>query len=197
MRNSNRTINHDNIPLQEETLVLRKKLFQTLNLAKKFKHKTNLSKLQIECIKKFFSDKPFSLCNSDKNVGWVCLDKSLYLELANEHLDSNKNVYKKLNSNPLQDTKNKIEKSLNDLRVKGHISKRLFDLICPKNCCKLGKFKILAKLHKSKFGIRPIINSIGHPTECLSKFVDQFLQPFIKNSESYIKDSQYVLQNKG
>ncbi len=195
MRYSNNTINHDSIPLQEETLVLRKKLFQTIALANKFKHKTNLTKKQIDCIKKFVNEKPFSLCNSDKNVGWVCLDNSLYLKLANNHLVSNANVYKRLNNNPLNETKSKIIESLTNLRDNGHISSRLFNQIYPKDNSKLGKFKILAKLHKKKFGIRPIINSIGHPTEGLSKFIDLFLQPYIQNSESYIKDSQNVLQN--
>ncbi len=74
-------------------------------MANKFKHKTNLTKKQIDCIKKFVNEKPFSLCNSDKNVGWVCLDNSLYLKLANNHLVSNANVYKRLNNNPLNETK--------------------------------------------------------------------------------------------
>jgi len=195
IRYSNNNINHNNIPLQEETLILRKKLFQNVTLARKFNHKTNLTIKQIDCIKKFFTEKPFSLCNSDKNVGWVCLDKSLYINLANDHLASNSFVYKKLNTNPLQETINKIIVSLSNLKDSGHISNRLFNLICPKVSSKLGKFKILAKLHKTKFGIRPIINSIGHPTEPLSNFLDKFLQPFIKTSESYIRDSQNVLQN--
>ena len=59
---------------------------------------------------------------------------------------------------------------------------------------KLGKFRILAKLHKEKFGIRPIINNKNHPTEKLSQFIDIFLQPFVKNSESYLKDSQNLIQ---
>ena len=107
---------------------------------------------------------------------------------------SNTNVYKQLYHNPLQDTINKIILSLTKLKEKGHISNRLFNQLIPKNSCRLGKFRILAKLHKSKFGIRPIINSIGHPTDGLSKFVDLFLQPFVKNSESYLKDSQNLLQ---
>ncbi len=90
-------------------------------MANKFKHKTNLTKKQTDCIKKFVNDKPFSLCNSDKNVGWICLDNSLYLKLANDHLVSNSYVYKSLNNNPLQETKNKIILSLTNLKDNGHI----------------------------------------------------------------------------
>ena len=194
MRNSNKTIHHNNIPLQQETLLLRKELFHTMALTKKFKLENNLNHKQITCIRKFFKDKPFSICNSDKNVGWVCLDKSLYIKLAKDHLFSNKQVYKEINHDPLQETLNKIISTLNCLKDRGHISNRLHKLLLPKNECKPGKFRFLAKLHKDKFGIRPIINSINHPTASLSQFIDLFLQPFVKNSESFLKDSQNLIQ---
>ncbi len=166
-----------------------------MSIANKFKLKNNLTKDQLDCIKTFYTEKPFTLCNSDKNVGWVCLDDKLYLTLAKDHLLKNQNVYKNLDSNPLDNVSNNILLSLSDLKDKGHISDRLYNCLKPKKQCKLGKFKILAKLHKKKFGIRPIINSIGHPTEGLSQFIDLFLQPYVRNSESYIKDSQNLLQD--
>ncbi len=169
--------------------------FKSLSSANKFKLKNNLSKEQLNCIKIFYQEKPFSLCNSDKNVGWVCIDETLYLNLAKEHLFNNNNIYKKLDSNPLEKTTNKISLSLYELKDNGHISEKLFNYLKPINSCRLGKFKIMAKLHKKKFGIRPIINNIGHPTEGLSQFIDLFLQPYVRNSESYIKDSQNLLQN--
>ncbi len=81
------------------------------------------------------------------------------------------------------------------MKEKDYISNRLFDVLKPKDSSNLGKFKLLAKLHKNKFGIRPIINNRGHPTEGLSQFIDLFLQPFVRNSESYLKDSQNLLQD--
>ena len=59
---------------------------------------------------------------------------------------------------------------------------------------KLNKFKIIHKLHKKTFSVRPIINNKGHLTELLSQFLDIFLQPFVKNSNSYLKDSRHLLQ---
>jgi len=195
IRYKNSNINHNNIPLQDETIIIRNNFFKSMSIANKFKLKNNLTKDQLDCIKTFYTEKPFTLCNSDKNVGWVCLDDKLYLTLAKDHLLKNQNVYKNLDSNPLDNVSNNILLSLSDLKDKGHISDRLYNCLKPKNQCKLGKFKILAKLHKKKFGIRPIINSIGHPTEGLSQFIDLFLQPYVRNSESYIKDSQNLLQD--
>ena len=194
LRYSNRTINHTNIPIQEETLLLRKNLLQTMTLAKKFKPVTNLTNKQISCIKKYFIERPFTLCNSDKNVGWVSLDKTLYVKLAEDHLFSNTDVYKHLDYNPLIETIEKINLSLIKLRDNGHISNRLYKQLIPKESCKLGKFRLLVKLHKKNFGIRPIINNIGHPTTGLSHFIDLFLQPFVCSSESYLKDSQNLIQ---
>jgi len=50
------------------------------------------------------------------------------------------------------------------------------------------------KIHKAKFSIRPIINSRAHPTENLSWFIDTIIKPIIKLTESYIQDSQKLLQ---
>ncbi len=59
---------------------------------------------------------------------------------------------------------------------------------------KLGKFRILAKLHKTKFGIRPIINNTNHITSQLYKLVDLIIQPILRNTSTYLKDSQHLLQ---
>ncbi len=73
------------------------------------------------------------------------------------------------------------------------ISVRLRINLSVKNS-KLGKFNILPKIHKTKFGTRPIINSINHPTSNISEFIDFLLQPFVITSVSYIKDSQNLIQ---
>ena len=82
------------------------------------------------------------------------------------------------------------------LNKNGHISNRLFNKLKLKPNVKYnsGKFYILFKLHKSYFGIRPIINCLDHPLVGLCYFEDLILQNFVKNTESYIKDSQNLLQ---
>jgi hypothetical protein len=58
---------------------------------------------------------------------------------------------------------------------------------------KLGSFRLLPKLHKEKFSCRPIVNCKNHPTERICQVIDLILQPLVKSTESYIKDSQDVL----
>ena len=80
-----------------------------------------------------------------------------------------------------------------ELKLNKNISKKLFSSLFIKNN-KLGSFNILPKIHKSKFGTRPIINCIKHPTANLALLIDGLLQPFVQNSESFIKDSQNLIQ---
>ena len=115
-----------NIPIQHETLSLRNELIKKFTEKDKFMLRSNLKKDQINCIKKFYKEKPFILCNSDKNVGWVLLEKELYLKLSYEHLNNNSHVYKKLSYNPLGEVKTKIKNTLEHLNNNGHISNRLF-----------------------------------------------------------------------
>ena len=53
---------------------------------------------------------------------------------------------------------------------------------------------MLIKLHKKDLGIRPIINSILHPTEKISSLIDLLLKPIIQKCDSYVQDSQHLLQ---
>ena len=54
---------------------------------------------------------------------------------------------------------------------------------------------MLPKIHKDKTNPpgRPIVSGNGCPTERISQFVDFFLQPGVKNIQSYIKDTTHFL----
>ena len=43
-------------------------------------------------------------------------------------------------------------------------------------------------------GIRPIVSSCNSITETISQFVDQWLQPHVKNLPSYLKDTTEFLK---
>jgi len=190
----NRNIN-PNIKIQFETIEFRNKVIKSLfNLKKDLKQ--NLTKVQIDCIKFYKKHKPFLICYCDKNVGWAIINKDLYFEIVNEHLFLNINTYKILDDNPLNDTISKINTELNNLNSNGHISNKLHKKLKLNSnfIYNPGKFYILFKLHKQDFGIRPIINCLNHPLAFLCYFIDWILQYFVKNTASYIKDSQNLIQ---
>jgi hypothetical protein len=88
---------------------------------------------------------------------------------------------------------NTVNNKLNELFNSKNISKQIYKALLPDVINKIGKFRILAKLHKKDFAIRPIINSKNHFI-LISMFIDHLLKPIIENSENYLKDSQNLLQ---
>lgn len=74
------------------------------------------------------------------------------------------------------------------------LSKTLAKKLIPTSY-KLGNFRFFAKLHKEKFGIRPIISCREHPTSILCKLIELILQPIVRKTSTYIKDSQHFIQN--
>ncbi len=162
------------------------------------KNKIELEKLQKNITKdeyfvltRFLINKPFKVVECDKNVGSAIISHDLYNKLCLKYLDTND--FKKIETDPLESVNLLIKKNLDKLLDDMDISTKLKDFLYMKNC-KLGRFRLLMKIHKSKFGTRPIINSKSHPTENLSSLIDCLLKPILKLTSSYIQDSQNLLQ---
>ena len=98
-----------------------------------------------------------------------------------------------MNENPIDQTI-KDNQELENLIKSSHISKNLFQNFKVNTRCSLGKLRLLHKLHKNEFGDRAIINCTNNPTSKISNLINQILQPFVQNSETYLKDSQNLLQ---
>lgn len=144
----------------------------------------------------FKKEKNFKIINCDKNIGNAILSNELYLNEINNFL-TNDDTYILLEENPLLYTINIINQRLSSLFINGHISKKmkktlLLNLEVKK--VNLGKFKLLAKLHKAKFSWRPIINCQNTPTQKICKLIDFILKPLVIKTETYLRDSQNLIQ---
>ena len=139
----------------------------------------------------FIAEKPFSVIQCDKNIGLAIISNNLLHELCTQHLSYNK-TYLKLDSNPLKECCLQIKAKLDVLIKDKQLNIKLARLV-PSNP-KLGKFRLLAKLHKNNFDVRPIINNNKHLTSKLCKLIDLIIQPILRSTETYIKDSQHLLQ---
>jgi hypothetical protein len=64
--------------LENFELAVRNEIAQ--GTATKGNKKTNLTKLQIKCLKTFVSDRRFMICLSDKNLGPVIMERSTYFK---------------------------------------------------------------------------------------------------------------------
>jgi predicted GIY-YIG superfamily endonuclease len=190
-RSPNNPHSHPNHPLSLDLKHNFIKLVSKLDLNTNL----NMNLNDILFLKKFVKNKPFEIVNCDKNIGSAIISHELYDKLVYEHLiDSN--TYKLINYDPLDSIITKINNSLSNLFKHKQIDKKLYKklFLIPKNC-KLGKIRILPKLHKNKFGIRPIINSTNHPTSKLCKLIEVILGPHVKKLPSYIQDSQNLIQD--
>jgi hypothetical protein len=180
-------------PLYEESILLQLELLKELKNVR-FNNKTNLNLSQIQILKKFCKSRPFKVVELDKNVGSAILSHELYNKLTYDHLN-NPDVYLRLDNDPLMNLKDNLRFELNSLYYSKDISKKLDNKLFDDNIQpKLGNIRILPKIHKSKFSVRPIINYGNNPVSKLCILVDFVLRPFVVASDSYIKDSQDLMQ---
>ena len=186
-----KTVDSSKIPLLQDSIDFKFLFYEKLcDLENTFNYNLNLD--QVYFLNKFIKTRPFCIVECDKNIGSAIISNQLISKLGREHLDDNL-TYSCLTFDPLNNTINKINDKLQELKNLKCISKRLYEVLKPLNSC-LGKFRILPKLHKNKFGIRPIINCKNHPTSRLCKLIELILSPFVKKFDSYIQDSQNLLQ---
>jgi hypothetical protein len=192
---NNNSCNKNTFPLQQETLDFKFDFYERLNKLDGIKlspETFNLSSEQFEAIKDFLKKKPFMVCDCDKNIGVAIVSHEIYNELCYTHLNDKKNFIE-IEENPLQSIELMIADKLLDLYNNKNISKKMYDKLFKFNS-KLASFRVLPKLHKEKFSSRPIVNNINTPTEKLSILIDFLLQPFVKSMDSFIQDSQHLLQ---
>jgi hypothetical protein len=144
---------------------------------------------------KFLKTSNLIITEADKNIGLVLIDKNIYNTLCYEHLNDI-TTYKIIEDFNLFDFQTEALVLISDLHDKFHLSDKIWSFIhnILKFDSKIGKFRILPKLHKKKLGIRPIINCKNTTNEILSRFIDMILQPIVKKQEFYIKDSQNLIQ---
>ena len=64
------------------------------------------------------------------------------------------------------------------------------------NTCKTPYLYLLPKIHKQVRPPpgRPVVSGNGGPTEKISKFVDHFLNPTVKEIKSYVKDTTHFVK---
>ena len=186
-------LNPSHFNIQQASLEFNLEFFKNISNFQ-YSYKRNLSNDEISFLFKFIKEKPFKIVELDKNVGVGIINNNLYDSLCLELL-SNSDNYTKIFHDPLNESCNVINNILKRLYKNKCISLKLYNNIKIKNLnCKVGSFRILPKIHKEKFSVRPIVNCRDHFTSDLCLLVDLILRPFVVACSSYIKDSTQLLQ---
>ena len=158
------------------------------------KYENNLSYHQYEALISFKKNKPFTVIDCDKNVGSAIISNDLYQTSVINYIRSDP-AYRELTTNPLSATVNLINEKLLNLFNNGSISNKLKNsLSINLKYAKLGSIRLMAKVHKANFDWRAIINCQNHPTSKIAIFFDLLIKPIIISSETYLKDSQNLIQ---
>jgi hypothetical protein len=186
--------------LRQESIDLRYailyKLIHEINHIRKLKY--NITKRELFSLLTFARENAYKVIQCDKNVGIMIISISDLDKLAKDHLENNL-TYRTLDKDETSSITLEINNQLEELYTNKNISKRVYKYqeLKEQNRIRAGKFRILAKIHKEKFGIRPIINCINHPTEKLCSIIDSLLQPLVKSIKTILKDSHTITTRNG
>lgn len=128
---------------------------------------------------------------ADKGGRIVVWRKDLYLEeLYRQLLDQN--FYTKCESDLTLSNNAKISETIADEISQGNLPPSATNLVQTNPRC--AKFYLLPKIHKANNPGRPIVSACNCPTEHVSCYLDELLQPFVHNLPNYVRDTTDVLR---
>ena len=166
----------------------------------------NLSQEERLLIHKIRKDKETVYMWEDKGASFLKMHISQYIEAGEKEL-SNEKFYEEVLEDPIDDIVAENNKIISQMLQKGEISEKVADFLFSGRSS-LPSFYHLLKTHKmpldeenisdwldrSGYPIRGIISGRGGPTEHLAGFIDHFLQPGMKELETFLKDTKHTLQ---
>jgi hypothetical protein len=160
----------------------------------------NLTHHQYSIIKQLRANPNLIVINTDKNLGPALVTTSQYNNLCYEHLghpntyeviiNTDQNTMKAHLINLVQSFYNRIEY---DLICSNQDTNHLKIIISDINNKRLNYFYGLLKIHKKQLCIRPIVSNSNSFLEGLSKWLDYHLQSILCQQDSYIRDSDTLV----
>jgi len=133
-----------------------------------------------------------SIKKTDKGNSIVIDDKAEYIQDCLRHLND-RQTYTRVNRDPTELIAKDIQNYLKDCHDLGLIDTYTLNMCTPPEEPRTQKFYMLRKMHKDPKKLRPIVSSCNGPTEQISQFMDTLLQPVMKATPSYIKDSKQFI----
>ena len=178
------------------TIETRAQAFQN-NLLKEEEHikqilHKNLSKKEEDALQNVSKRDDIIITKADKGGAVVIADVVDYVQEANRQLDS-KGFYEKLTIDTTEINRIKVNRTINELKSSHLLNEKIAnDLLISE--AKTPQFKMLPKVHKKGNPGRPVVSSIDYHTTKISEYIDNQLQPHVKELKSYVKDSTHFLR---
>jgi hypothetical protein len=149
----------------------------------------NLSPEERRAISSLKNNQDIRILPADKGSTTVVMNTSDYTAEIEKQL-SDTHTYRPLNTDPTQRFSEELTELIQISAIPNKISQDTIELLIPEKPT-TPKIYILPKIHKGVLPPpgRPIVAGCGSLTERASAYVDSYLQPFVHNLTSYIKDT--------
>ncbi len=156
-----------------------------------------MTRAEIQALKELAAGSEIVIKNADKGSGIVIEDRDKYIADGKEHLEDT-NIYEKIDADPTVQLAKAINKFTNRMHDKGIIDSPTHTYLHFKEeqMPRTQQLYFLKKIHKNPIAVRPIVSGCGGPTEKISQLADLHLQPHVKKIDSYIKDTNHVIDSK-
>ena len=125
--------------------------------------------------------------------GTVVMDKQFYIDEYNRQLTDTK-FYEKHDNYITNKVTRTVTRYLEQIKQNEDMDKDTYSYLLPKDP-RCSRFYILPKIHKNRQNPpgRPIVSANGHPTERISEYVSNILNPLVFKLPSFIKDTTHFL----
>ena len=170
-----------------------KNAIRNIRTNKPFKRtvKSNFSPGFKAALKRLKKNPSLIVKKSDKGNCTVVINREQYVKEGMRQLNSCKH-YKSIEKDLTHEFTLSVNKALKEIFDKGEINSKHFEYLSPvgKQGIKTAELYLLNKVHSDPpTKARPIISANGCPVERISEYVDFFLQPFVTEQHTYIKDT--------
>lgn len=161
----------------------------------RFRYQRNLARPYRTRLAEFSNQNDTIIVPTDKNLGPALLTTQQYRDMVCKHLNQS-DIYQSV-SLPNQEGIRRLVISYHAkvLRHSGRDKKSLAIIIDELDSRGIGRFYGLIKIHKNPIAIRPIVSGSNGILTGLSRWLDNELQPYVKNLQSYVKNSDQVIDD--
>ena len=152
----------------------------------------NLTKAERLALRDLKKNKDIVITKADKGDTTVIMDTSHLIELAHKHLNDT-NTYQLLKSDPTPEIVTRFNRYIQDCLIRGVITQREHDRLHLPEDTSTQTMYFLPKIHKCPLKLRPIVSCTDGPTCKASAFLDELLQPHMRRTKSYLKNSTQLV----
>lgn len=183
-------------PAIEATLQTIEQRLQVTTLVSK--RRFNMTKTQRDLLKTLMFRHDLKVLLTDKNLGPAVMTSTQYVDFCLDHLQDT-TTYRNIQAPPeaiLKLLKSTVRKYYQRIFQRHGYDNDWKDtaIICHNiDARTVNVFYALAKIHKPKLALRPIVSNANGVLLGLSKWLDYQLQPLLKTSASYLKNSDQLL----